>query len=186
MTQCANVYDVIYCKKNLLRLKLYIIKRKFKFLEWICHLFHLVKRENVYFIRGFATHEICIFRFTRWNKWHIHSKNLNILYIQMNMVSKISLWAQLCLCNLCRLVWNFAVWWFRMSVYNMMYHKWNNVCLAVPEHFAQSRLDLHCSFVKCRAQWIFFSGRQGVAFLAYNRSDCFPYINSIIYSHWSN
>ena len=68
-------------KKNLLRFKLYIIKRKFKFLEWICHLFHLVKRENVYFIRGFATREICIFRFTRWNKWHIHSKNLNILYL---------------------------------------------------------------------------------------------------------
>ena len=62
-------------------LKLYIIKRKFKFLSWICHLFHLLKRENVYFIRGFATHEICIFCFTRWNKWHIHSKKLNILYI---------------------------------------------------------------------------------------------------------
>ena len=28
-----------------------------------------------------VTHEICIFRFTRWNKWHIHSKNLNILYL---------------------------------------------------------------------------------------------------------
>ena len=27
----------------------------------MCHLFHLVKRENKYFIRGFATHEICVF-----------------------------------------------------------------------------------------------------------------------------
>ena len=35
------------------------------------------------FLRGFATHEICIFRFTRWNKWHIHSKNPNILYISI-------------------------------------------------------------------------------------------------------
>ena len=75
-------------QKNLYCLKLYIIKRKFKFSEWICHLFHLVKRENEYFIRGFATHEICIFRFTRWNKWHIHSKNLNILYIQRNEIQK--------------------------------------------------------------------------------------------------
>ena len=70
-----------FSAKNLSRLKVYIIKRKFIFLEWICYLFHLVKRENVYFIRGFATHEICIFHFTRWNKWHIHSKNLNILYL---------------------------------------------------------------------------------------------------------
>ena len=77
---CERVWRQLL-QKNLLRLKLYIIKRKFKFLEWICHLFHLVKRENVYFIRGFTTHEICIFRFTRWNKWHIHSKNLNILYL---------------------------------------------------------------------------------------------------------
>ena len=29
----------------------------------------------------FATHEICIFRFTPRNKWHIHPKNWNILYI---------------------------------------------------------------------------------------------------------
>ena len=43
-------------QKNLSRLKLYIIKRKFNFLDQLCHLFHLVKRENVYFIRGFATH----------------------------------------------------------------------------------------------------------------------------------
>ena len=27
----------------------------------MCHLFHLVKRDNVYFIRGFARNEICIF-----------------------------------------------------------------------------------------------------------------------------
>ena len=72
-----------FSAKNLSRLKVYIIKRKFNFLIWRSHLFHLVKRENVYFIRGFATHEICIFRFTRWNKWHIHSKNLNILYVSI-------------------------------------------------------------------------------------------------------
>ena len=76
-----------FSAKNLARLKVYIIKRKFSFLEWICHAFHLVKRENVYFIRGFATHEICIFRFTRWNKWHIHSKNLNILYLLHCVIS---------------------------------------------------------------------------------------------------
>ena len=66
--------------KNLSGLKLYIIKRRFKFLEWICHLFHQVKRK-MHILWVEATHEICIFLFTQWNKWYIHSKNLNILYI---------------------------------------------------------------------------------------------------------
>ena len=76
-------------------------KRIFKFLQWICHLFHRVKRkmhifwvakrENEYFIRCFTTHEICIFRFTRWNKWHIHSKNLNFLFIIYNFKQDIFL-----------------------------------------------------------------------------------------------
>ena len=30
-----------------------------------------LEAENVYFIRGFEIHEICILSFTRWNKWHI-------------------------------------------------------------------------------------------------------------------
>ena len=77
----ALIWRNVRQRMTSLRIKLYIIKRKFKFLEWICHLFHLMKRENEYFMRGFATHEICIFRFTRWNKWHIHSKHLNILYL---------------------------------------------------------------------------------------------------------
>ena len=34
------------------------------FLNEYAILFHLVKRENEYFNRGFATHEICIFGFT--------------------------------------------------------------------------------------------------------------------------
>ena len=34
-----------FSAKSLSRLKLYLIKRKFNFLSWICHLFHLVKRE---------------------------------------------------------------------------------------------------------------------------------------------
>ena len=34
--------------------------RKCIFHSWR-NLFHLVRRENVYFIRGFGTHEICIF-----------------------------------------------------------------------------------------------------------------------------
>ena len=81
MTYCANLYDVFKCKKSV-TLKIVYNKKKIQnFLSWICNLFHLVKRENVYFICGFATHEISIFRFTRWNKWHIHSKNLNILYV---------------------------------------------------------------------------------------------------------
>ena len=46
----------------------------------MCHLFHLEKRENEYFIRGFATHEIYIFRFTRWNKWHIEYPLYNTSY----------------------------------------------------------------------------------------------------------
>ena len=66
---------------SLLSKVMYIIKRKFKCLSWIWLLFHLVKWKNVYFIRAFGTHEIYIFHFTRWNKSHIHSKHLNILYV---------------------------------------------------------------------------------------------------------
>ena len=62
---------ISFSAKNQPRLKIYIKKRQFSFLEWKCHLFHHVKRENVYFIRGV---EICIFSFTWWNKWHIHLK----------------------------------------------------------------------------------------------------------------
>ena len=42
--------------KKLSRLHLYLTKRKLKFMEWICHSFHLVKRENihVYLICDFA------------------------------------------------------------------------------------------------------------------------------------
>ena len=43
-TMCEHAWRHLL-HKNVLRLKLYIIKRKFKFLEWICHLFHLVKRK---------------------------------------------------------------------------------------------------------------------------------------------
>ena len=54
-------------------------------MSWMCHLFNLVKWENVYFICGFPTHEIRIFSFPRLNiiinlmaySW----QNLNILYI---------------------------------------------------------------------------------------------------------
>ena len=49
-----------------------------------------MKRENVYFIFGFSTHEICIFRFKRRNKWHIHSKNLNIFYILVYVIVQAS------------------------------------------------------------------------------------------------
>ena len=61
MTQCANVYGVIYCKKSV-TLKMVYNKKKIHFFGMnYAIFFHLVKRENVYFIRGFATHEICIF-----------------------------------------------------------------------------------------------------------------------------
>ena len=48
----------------------------------ISHDVYLMKWKNVYFIRGFATHEIYIFffQFIRWNKNHIHSKNLSLFY----------------------------------------------------------------------------------------------------------
>ena len=68
-----------YSEKKLSPLQLYIIKRKFKILSWILHLFQCV----------LATHEIYIFHHS-WNiyfslhmmkKCHIYSKNLNILYI---------------------------------------------------------------------------------------------------------
>ena len=42
-------------------IKLYIIKKKIQIFVTNMPFFHLVKRENVYFIRGLATHEICIF-----------------------------------------------------------------------------------------------------------------------------
>ena len=40
--------------KNLLRLKLFI-------LSLIRHIFHPVNHENIYFIRGFATHDLYFF-----------------------------------------------------------------------------------------------------------------------------
>ena len=51
----ARTYMTSFIAKNLLHLKWYIIKRKFNFFEFF------VKRENVYFIRGFATHENAFF-----------------------------------------------------------------------------------------------------------------------------
>ena len=68
---------------------MYIIKKKFKCLSWIWLFFHFVKWKNVHFIRAFGTHEIYIFSLHSWNKSHIHSKHLNILYILS------------CICMLC-------------------------------------------------------------------------------------
>ena len=58
-----------------------MIKRKFKFLEWICHLFHLVKRDKVYSLRGFATHEIRIFASLDEINGIVIKKNFNILFV---------------------------------------------------------------------------------------------------------
>ena len=67
---------------SLLSKVMYIIKRKFKCLSWIWLLFHLVKWKNMYilFVPS-ALMKYTFFHFTRWNKSHIHSKHLNILYI---------------------------------------------------------------------------------------------------------
>ena len=59
---------------------MYIIKRKFKCLEWIWLLFHLAKWKNVYFMSS-ALMKYTFFHFMWWNKSHIHSKHLNILYV---------------------------------------------------------------------------------------------------------
>ena len=67
---------------SLLSKVMYIIKRKFKCLSWIWLLFHLVKWKKCIF-HSCLRHSwnIHFFNFTRWNKSHIHSKHLNILYI---------------------------------------------------------------------------------------------------------
>ena len=60
---------------SLLSKVMYIIKRKFKCLEWIWLLFHLVKWKNVYFIRAFiSSREVkkCIFHSCRRHEWNIH------------------------------------------------------------------------------------------------------------------
>ena len=83
MTQCANVYDVIYCKKSV-TLKMVYNKKKIQIFGM-----------NMPFISSREARK-CIFhswprmkytfsRFTRWNKWHIHSKDLNILYVLKNV-----------------------------------------------------------------------------------------------------
>ena len=41
--------------------------------------------KNAYFISGKATNEIYIFSLHEMNKWHIHSKNLNFLFIIYNV-----------------------------------------------------------------------------------------------------
>ena len=66
---------------SLLSKVMYIIKRKFKCLSWIWLLFHLLKWKNVYS----ALMKYTCFHFTRWNKSHIHSKHLNILYLLVFM-----------------------------------------------------------------------------------------------------
>ena len=119
------------------------MKRKFKFLEWICNLFFLLKRENVYFIRGFTTHEICNFLITWWNKWHNHSKNLYILYVHVNtMVNKFCnhnmtmLYPNLC-CVIKRWIirlpfkffrkyfwWWMEKWWPWIRFWYWMWHHW--------------------------------------------------------------
>ena len=62
----------------------------------------------IYFICGFATHEIIFFHFTRWNKCHIHDKNLNILFtlnewrcilLVLRVLSRIHLHTKLSLCT---------------------------------------------------------------------------------------
>ena len=67
---------------SLLSKVMYIIKRKFKCLSWIWLLFHLVKWEKMYisFVPS-ALMKYTFFHVTRWNKSHIHSKHLNILYL---------------------------------------------------------------------------------------------------------
>ena len=77
-----------FSAKNQSCLILYIIKRKFKFLLLICHLFHLVKRVNVYFIPGFATHEICIFA---------SLDEINSIFIPKNWISSISCTPEQCI-----------------------------------------------------------------------------------------
>ena len=67
---------------SLLLKVMYIIKRKFKCLSWIWLLFHLMKWKKMYisFVPS-ALMKYTFFHSTRWNKSHIHSKHLNILYI---------------------------------------------------------------------------------------------------------
>ena len=47
-------------------------------------------KKIVYFICGFMAYilEMYIFDFTRWNKSHIHNKNLNIFYLFSAMCLK--------------------------------------------------------------------------------------------------
>ena len=42
------------------------------------------KAKNFFFMSGQAMNEIYIYCFMRWNKWHIHSKNLLFLCIRCN------------------------------------------------------------------------------------------------------
>ena len=63
MTQCANVYDVIYCKKSV-TLKLVYNKKKIQIFGMNMAFISSSEAKNAYFMSG-----------------EIHSKNLNILYI---------------------------------------------------------------------------------------------------------
>ena len=53
--------------------KLYLTQKKFNFFIWIWHLFRLMKKKNVYFIRDFATHDTNIF--TSFDEIIIITKN---------------------------------------------------------------------------------------------------------------
>ena len=79
-------------RPRMMSFRLKIVYNKKKIQIFVMNMPFISSREARKYI--FATHEICTFRFTRWNKWHIHSKNLNILYIlsKKSMRARIFFW----------------------------------------------------------------------------------------------